>query len=194
VPTGAAAGIGVGCAVVGALLALMLSYLFFRKREARQSRRRSSRMQKSNPGFLSDKESAAVVTQRQTIDSDLDRLLPQEADDSTVRKKASTLFDQLELHVENYYRDVQVSITPAMESELSRSSSPYLSVPLVAFLDSTSRPRQLIKHSLAFHVNNLTSAAVDSTRSLLPPEIVEMVKAVNKRKPTPGTHIFLPFI
>jgi hypothetical protein len=67
-------------------------------------------------------------------------------------------------------------------------------VPLVAFLDSTSRPRQLIKHSLAFHVNNLTSAAVDSTRSLLPPEIVEMVKAVNKRKPTPGTHIFLPFI
>lgn len=189
-PTGAAAGIGVGCAVVGALFALMLSYLFFKKGEARQSRRRSSRMEKSNPGFLPDKESAVVITQGQNIDSDLDRLLPQEADDSTVRKKASTLFDQVELHVENYYRDVKVSITPAMERELSRFSSPHLSEPLVAFLNSTSRPRQLIKHSLAFHVISLTLATGESSRSLVPPEIVEMVKTVNRRKPTPGRQIF----
>jgi hypothetical protein len=151
-------------------------------------------MQNSNAAFVSDKEPAAFVSQGQTIDSDLDRLLPQEADDSTIRKKASTLFDQLELHIENYYSDVRVAITPAMESELSRFSSPHLSEPLVAFLNSTSRPRQLIKHSLAFHVISLTSAAGESTRSLLPLGIVEMARAVNKRKPTPGMHNFLPFI
>lgn len=189
-----AAGIGVGCAVVGALLAFMIGYLFFRKREKSHYRRRSSRTQRSNAGFVSDKETAtAVVAPRPTIDDDLDRLLPQEADDNTVRKKAATLFDQLELHVENYYRDVKVSITPTMESELSRFSSPHLSEPLVAFLNSTSRPRELIKHSLAFYVISLTSAAGESTRSLLPLEIVEMVRASSKRKTTPGKHNMLPF-
>lgn len=143
---------------------------------------------------MSDKEPAAIITQRETIDSELDRLLPQEADDSTVRKKTSTLFDQLELHVENYYSDVKVPITPTMESELSRFSSPHLSEPLVAFLNSTSRPRQLIKHSLAFHVINLTSVAGEGTRSLVAPDIVETVRTVNKCKPTPGRHSFLPFI
>jgi hypothetical protein len=184
----AAAGIGVGCAVGGAFLALVIGYLFFRKREKRHYRRRSSRTQRSHAGFVADKEAATTaVAQQPTVDDDLDRLLPQEADDNTVRKKAATLFDQLELHVENYYRDVKVTITPTMESELSRFSSRHLSEPLVAFLNSTSRPRELIKHSLAFYVLSLTSATGESTRSLLPPEIVEMVSTLNKRKTTPGT-------
>lgn len=132
-----------------------------------------------------------VVAALPPSSNDLDSLLPQEADDNTIRNKASTLFDQLQLHVENFYHDVKVPITPVMEAELSRYSSSYLSESLVAVLNSTSSPTTVIKHCLAYHVMNLTSATtVGLTRSLLPPEISEMVSAMNKgptRKPTPGT-------
>lgn len=196
---GAVAGAAVGGLAVGGLVALVLCFYFFRRQRTRGMTRGTSEAQKSPPAFTSDKKTLpiAVAPPQRTIDNDLDSLLPQEADDNTVRRKASTLFDQFELHVENYYQDVKVSIPPAMESELSRFSSPHLSEPLVAFLNSTSRPMTLLKHSLAFHVMSLTSATGENARSLLPQELVGMVRTVNLRKPTAGllhimSHLVLP--
>jgi hypothetical protein len=185
---GAVAGIALGCLLVGALVAFGLGYCFFRRKRTQRTTGGSSQARQSPPAFISDKERppVAVATLQRTIDNDLDSLLPQEADDNTMRTKASTLFDQFELHVENYYRDVKVSIPPAMESELSRFSSPHLSEPLVAFLNSTSRPMTLIKHSLAVHVISLTSTTGESARSLLPQELVGMARTVNLRNPTAG--------
>jgi hypothetical protein len=142
----------------------------------------------SPPGFISDKKKPPldVATSQRNIDNDLDSLLPQEADDKTVGEKVSTLFDQFQLHVENYYRDVKVSISPAAESELSRFSSPHLSEPLVAFLNSTSRPMTLIKHGLVFHVMSLTVATGESSRTLLPQELVGVARILNQRTPTAG--------
>jgi hypothetical protein len=191
VSPGAAAGIGIGCAIIGALIALAFAFFFFRNRKDHQSRRNSDRSRKSPSTYVSDKEvmmTSGVAAQRPASPNDLDNLLPQEADDNTVRKKASTLFDQFELHVENFYHDVKVPITPAMEAELSRFSSPHFPEPLVALLKSTSSPTTLIKHCMAHYVITLTSpTTVGPTRSLLPPEISEMVGAMNTRKPTRGT-------
>jgi hypothetical protein len=185
---GVVAGVAIGCFVVGALIALGLSLYFFRRQRTQRPTRVATWTQQSPPGFTSDKKMppVAVATSQRNIDNDIDSLIPQEADDNTVRGKASTLFDQFELHVENYYRDVKVSIPPTMESELSRFSSPHLSEPLVAFLNSTSRPMTLIKHSLAFHVMSLTSATGESARTLLPRELVGMVRTLNQPTPTAG--------
>jgi hypothetical protein len=150
--------------------------------------RGTSEARQSPPGFISDKKKPPldVAASQRNIDNDLDSLLPQEADDNTVRGKVSTLFDQFELHIENYYRDVRVSIPPAAESELSRFSSPHLSEPLVALLNSTSRPMTVIKHGLAFHVMSLTLATGESARTLLPQELVGVARILNQRTPTAG--------
>jgi hypothetical protein len=109
-----------------------------------------------------------------------ENFLPQQADDGTVKAKVLTIFDQVSLHVDNFYRDAEISVTPSAESQLSRFSTPFLSRPLAGFLESTPRKSRLIKHALAYHIINMTAASCEYSMKLLPLEISLMLTALGK--------------
>jgi hypothetical protein len=149
--------------------------LFFRKQSARQPRRLVAQPRKRHRSSTSNNKDPSIPAESKLT---IEAVLPQQADDNTVRRRVSSMFDSIELHVENFYREGIVPINPTTESELSRFGTPFLSKPIVAFLETTSRTRRLIKHCLAFHVISMTSTSMKNNKSLLPPEVSLMLNAI----------------
>lgn len=111
--------------------------------------------------------------------------LPQQADDMEVQRRLSTILDQIDQHVENFYSNIIVPLNSTLEADLSRFETSQLSQPLAACVANTSSPTVLIKHCLAFHIFNLTVAPGKGTQPLLPPEIAGMVSAVYNKSLSP---------
>ena len=113
--------------------------------------------------------------------------LPQQAGDAEVAAKLSTVIDQVDQHVENFYANNNVPLSASIEAELSRFETSQLPQPLAACFEVTGNPTALIKHCLAFHIFNLTIAPGEGTQPLLPPELSSMVAAVYNRSLSPST-------
>jgi hypothetical protein len=95
-------------------------------------------------------------------------ILPQAADDATVKERASMLFDQVQLHVENFYRDVHATMTGGVESELDGFQSG-----IAAMMRDSSRPTVPMKHALIAYVLRITSPeAAGEGRSIFPSSVV----------------------
>src|SRR5205085_4627683 len=78
--------------------------------------------------------------------TNLDNYLPQPADDRTIQTRTSTLFEQMELHVENYYHNLQVTISESETAALSHFNSPYLPGNLISLLSHPRSRIPTIKH------------------------------------------------
>jgi hypothetical protein len=85
-------------------------------------------------------------------------VLPQTADDHEVRERLGTLYDLVHLHVENYYRDVHVTLSASMEKDLSG----FLTPESVKLLRGSVRPTVAIKHILMGHVLGITAPEVET--------------------------------
>jgi hypothetical protein len=114
--------------------------------------------------------------------------LPQSESDSTMRISVKALFDQIELHVENFYRNAAVSISPEMQRELMKVDSSYLPDSVVGLLSQTRTPTTLIKHCLAHLIVLRISTDSDAPASFLPADFVALPRAIggtraNKDKP-----------
>ncbi|KAF2470559.1 uncharacterized protein BDR25DRAFT_342887 [Lindgomyces ingoldianus] len=193
VSKGAVAGIAIGTAIVGAAIAFLVAFLLFKRRN--RSRQHSgydahpelvslakagpdSHVQEMSQAPLPHGAAAAAVgiSKRDTDLTDLSHssdfsagVLPQAADDRTVKEKASLLFDQVQLHVENFYRDVHASITPSMESGLSRFGTGTENT--AEMLQDSSRPTVVIKHALMAYVLSITSPFGGSDTALFPRDV-----------------------
>lgn len=113
-------------------------------------------------------------------------LLPQQADDATVQSRFSTLYDQIELHAENFYKDASPMIPPAIEGALSRYDTPLLGAPLAARLEESPRTTTILKHVLSYEI---TTTVVDPTsgdgrRSLLPTPLLALLQEVQSQQPS----------
>lgn len=100
----------------------------------------------------------------------IENFLPQQADDDTVMQKILVLFDQIELHVDNFYGEYSEKLSIEQEGELSRYGSPTLTTPLAALLETSHRKTAIVKHCLGFYVLNSISSPA-SPDNLLPDEI-----------------------
>jgi hypothetical protein len=114
--------------------------------------------------------------------------LPQSESDGTIRSSVKALFDQIELHVENFYRNTAVSISPEMQRELMKVDSSYLPDSVVGLLSQTRTPTMLIKHCLAHLIISRITADSDAPASFLPVDFVALPRAMggtraNKDKP-----------
>lgn len=98
-------------------------------------------------------------------------ILPQTADDHEVRERVSTLFDQVHLHVENFYRDVNATLTVSMERDLGGFLTPESG----KLLRGSARSTVAIKHILMGYVLGITApdgnAASGSTGALFPRDV-----------------------
>lgn len=96
----------------------------------------------------------AALPSRRSMDlgDGLAGILPPPADDATIASKIATLFDQMHLHVDNFYRDVHASITASMEGDLMQFGTGLGEGGMVELLQSVSQPTTAIKHALVGYV------------------------------------------
>lgn len=202
VSKGAVAGIAIATAIVGAAIAFLVAFLLFKRRKQSPVLNKYE----SNPELVSLSKgpapyiqtmsnipppTGAVAAAKRDVDlanlsnsSDfLAGVLPQTADDTTVRQKVSMLFDQIHHHVESFYRDVHASITPSMEDDLARFGTG--GVGMAELLQSSSMPTVVIKHALVGYILSITSPETDHEATLFPTEVTG-VGAKEQFTGTPG--------
>jgi hypothetical protein len=95
-----------------------------------------------------------------------------------MRTSVKALFDQIELHVENFYRNAAVSISPEMQTELMKVDSNHLPDSVVGLLSQTRTPAMLIKHCLAHLIVSRITADNDAPASFLPADFVALPRAM----------------
>lgn len=108
--------------------------------------------------------------------------LPQSADDRTVQQKAKATLDQIELHVENFYRSSSSSAARPDNAELAAFDSPYLPAALASLLPRSKNRVNIIKHALAQCIVASISPTASPARSLLPTEYALLPHTVNSAR------------
>lgn len=161
VSTGALAGGIIGAALAAALITGLVTFWCMRKTTNRTSSRRNDRHRRL---YKDDKHAGlggAGRARRMEITPDAsmgraswEQVLPQSLDDHTIQNSVKVLFDQIQLHVENFYFNPQESIKISLEGHerLSELQTPHLPGPLVDCMKSSRSVLPVIKHCLAYQV------------------------------------------
>lgn len=96
-----------------------------------------------------------------------------------LRVQVSTLFEQIEMHVDNFYqksggRGRKRTLTPEWHEKLQRFDSPYLDDSIAGLLPSVDDARVLIKHCIAeTTVSRLDyTSRIDPNRALVPASLL----------------------
>ena len=170
ISSGAVAGIAIGSAIVGALVAFLIIYIFMkRSKQSRGGRRRHSRdidLEKSSsprPGLS------------------LEENLLERADDSQIRKLMQDLNELIDQHVENYYHlqlleNSQGSLERRLV-EFGYGADPSIQEMISILKNSKTRfagIRQLIAMIIVRNIDFKARAEV----SLLPPHIARICQSV----------------
>lgn len=180
--TGAIAGAAVGGIVAGALIAGLIGFFLLKKR-ARKDRyvSRNTYVPAASPAYGGEKGTPMVsIASAATMD-----FLPQQADDAEVSRKISTVVDQIDQHVENFYANRGAPMDANREAEISRFETSELPLPLAACFQNSGAPMTLIKHCLAYHIFNLTMSPSEHAMPLLPAEIAGVVTSMYHKSLSP---------
>lgn len=194
--TGAKAGIAVGAVAIVAIIAGFFIWKFCvgkrrnRERTAAYGQARVGAPGTSNPSSVEKGAplvGAVAPVYRDSPPPENQNLLPQQADDATVQSRFSTLYDQIELHAENFYKDASPMIPPSIEGSLSRYDTPILGAPLAARLEESPRTTTILKHVLSYEITTtvVDPTSADRRRSLLPTPLLALLQEVQSQQSTP---------
>ena len=166
---GAAAGIGIGGLVIGALLGLLVAFIFMKRSRKHSSKRRPSSI---------DTEKHLPVAP--IAFSALDETLLDRADDSQLRKSMQDLNEVIDQHVENnYHSQAFVGSRKPLEKGLAEAGYSEPSVPEIASLLINQRTRfAAIREVIARILIGSLETRCRPELSLLPPQIVGFVKSI----------------
>ena len=175
---GTVAGIVVGVALGLALITFLVTCAVMRRQRQSRNKKRSR--------LSGDRTGVALRPPRHHGPSGAspthDNYFPQSADDKTIQQKARSTLDQIELHVENFYRNSSSSAHRPDNRELALFDSPYLSASLASLLPHSRNEVNIIKHALAQSVISSLSLTADSKRSLIPTEYTLLPSAITSTK------------
>ena len=155
---------------------------------SRQKKHRSS-----GGGFASQRHSSRSHTEKALpavsvaaagVTGNWERHIDQPESDGTITRSVKGLFDHIEVHVENFYRDAQVNITPELQAALMRVDSRYLPDSVAGLLPQTQRPTMLIKHCITQSIVEHISPESEIRDSFLPTDFVALPQALNARRTT----------
>ncbi|OQV00390.1 hypothetical protein CLAIMM_05891 [Cladophialophora immunda] len=181
------AGAAVGCGIGGAVLVGLAAFLFYRRRKRKASgilpgAGSAARSGKRHPDPSPSNEDVVVVETRAW-----EKHLPQSESDQAVRNMASRTLDQIEMHVENFYRDAtNVSISHTAASEMRDLDCSHLPDSASNLIRTSRRPTSLIKHCIA----NLILSRIDFTKnsndSFLPRDMMMLQSSLKTAPENPG--------
>jgi hypothetical protein len=190
---GTIAGAAIGAAVGAAIIAAIITYFLMRSRLS--AKRRANYTDVSTPEhstFAMGKEYPSGSVVQSVEHGDWTRHLPQPTDDSSIVGTIETIYQQIELHVDNYYSNAAPSLDSSSES--ARSLLLELDTGLVkpSLSDAMVRCRykkMLIKQTLAYLI--LSNITIDNGApgALLPRDVAELQRSLlnaTKHQAKPG--------
>ena len=189
---GKLAGGIVGGAVAGAILGFLLAFFIMSSRRKKHHRRHSSTESKKHEEIaLAGPETVSAPLAHPQRAWELH--LPQPADDTKLRQGVRTLYDRLELHVENFYTDSrtpgssQATGDKIWRAALQKLGTPYLPVPLESLSQQAEAMTVVINHCLAYLVISGIDAHTESPFPFLPAEVTAVPRgAARGDKNRPG--------
>ncbi|KAK5000125.1 hypothetical protein LTR66_000950 [Elasticomyces elasticus] len=182
ISTGVLAGAIVASFVGSAVLAFVIAYLCLRSRvvgttsadKRRRSGHRSHTSRRTSeyaPAAGFNEKDAAVDTSHAW-----EKYLPSSLDDRTVGLKVKGLYDQIQLHVENFYVNTPRPIIQVIAASIKKMHTPYLEPLACSMSDSSLAPQPIIKHCLAYMITQGLSSEAAPEVCLVPRELAAVLR------------------
>jgi hypothetical protein len=187
---GALAGGIIGGVIAGAIFAFLTFFILSRRRRKHDEDHSPDESMKHNRSAPSRLETAdaPLIDPRRAWELHL----PQPADDTKLHQGVETLYNRLELHVENFYTDSpaasssQASDDNRWSAALQKLGTPYLPAPVESLLQQARATTVVIKHCLTYLVISGIDAHTDGPFSFLPEEVTAVPRGAvrgDKSKP-----------
>ncbi|KAK4908573.1 hypothetical protein LTR49_022531 [Elasticomyces elasticus] len=185
ITAGDLAGGIIGAALGAALLAAGATYYFIMRKSsngkvAGRARRRRTHRYSTRTNEDGHEKAVGIVDTHAW-----EQHLPQGEDDRTIQTTVKALFDQVQLHIENFYITAEVHIDSDLAAALSALATPHLPGPITTIMASSRSHLPIMKHCLAYLVAESMSGSREL--SLLPLSYRAVVKdstRVNEEKLT----------
>jgi len=171
VASGTVAGIGIGGAIAGALLAGLIVFFILSRRnrpQASYQQHPASDIHPSMGGYMKEEKSGATTTV-----ANVDRLLPQPTEDDAIIAGLSKIRDAIKNHVQNYYHTAPVEPKMMEEAGLVELAR-VLAIPTSGIMDLLLNPATrvpILRLYLGHLILSRCSGQPDTTLSFLPSEV-----------------------
>lgn len=182
---GTVAGIVIAVGIFLAFLAALVTFLAMRRQNTLSSRRDFRKAKQHEVGGWNSRKGREKLPL-----AVIDDYLPQPADDKTVQMETKTVFDQVELFVENFCQVRPSPETAVATGQLSTFGSPHLPQPLASLLPRARDASFLIKHALAYYITCRISPAAATEDALLPADLALVSGAQKANAGKPGQSSF----
>ncbi|KAL9597511.1 MAG: hypothetical protein Q9219_005093 [cf. Caloplaca sp. 3 TL-2023] len=185
---GAAAGIGIGCAIAGALIAAAILAFFFRRRTRRHEPSRSEVVPLN--GFA-PVEKTISTPDPSTPASLVDRNLPQPIGDQALGGELSHLRASIRDHVQNYYHTDNVlgSVDQAALGVIAAGNMPLIASSLASLLSNPATRLIAVRFCIAWVALSRIDHSCEPDRSFLPPEIAGCLVSIAGAREDPSTRM-----
>ena len=192
---GTVAGIVIGVALGLSLVTFILTFFFFLRRKNHSERLHTngkiSKSKSSAPGpeppFQSTKQIELPPLKLGSNGTAYESDLPQAADDATIKARTKTFLDQLDLHVDNFYRNRATSELGMDKAAIEAFETNDLKNPLHHLVKNSKNALPLIKRALNRSACRSISLDGPSDSSLLPTEFQVLPRTLASSSPSMGT-------
>ncbi|KAF2718547.1 hypothetical protein K431DRAFT_287568 [Polychaeton citri CBS 116435] len=185
VSTGAAAGIGVGCAIAGALIVGLIAFLLLKKQKRKGSAYPSR--PRSSDGYH-DHESkgvgiSAIPLNTSSLGSDIDAAIPPPMPEREVEGEVSKLGTLIKNHAQSYYAGGAPIMQPVLDAGLAAKqmtmllgpNAPVAAAGLVSLLSDPLSRVAATRFILAWAILRNVQFDAHAETTLLPPDLAESI-------------------
>ncbi|KAK4982640.1 hypothetical protein LTR50_007652 [Elasticomyces elasticus] len=182
ISTGVLAGAIVASFVGSAVLAFVIAYLCLRSRvvgtTSADKRRRSGHRSHSSTRTSEYASAAGFNDKDAAVDTShaWEKYLPSSLDDRTVGLKVKGLYDQIQLHVENFYVNTPRPIIQVIAASIKKMHTPYLEPLASSMSDPSLAPQPIIKHCLSYMITQALSSEAAPEVCLVPRELAAVLR------------------
>lgn len=191
--SGTVAGIAVAVGLGLALATFIATFLVMRRRRTSRRKQTVFELADTNRQNSLSEPKKMLATEAPKPSNTLEDYLPQSADDKTVENNVKTMLDQVELYVENFYRNDPGLSSVRLHTDMAVFNSPHLPNSLATLLLQSTHATFLIKHALAQCITSSISPRSRPGSSLLPDEFILVPTAAestrNSESKKPGNHL-----
>ncbi|KAL8708981.1 MAG: hypothetical protein Q9220_006189 [cf. Caloplaca sp. 1 TL-2023] len=185
ISSGAAAGIGIGCAIAGALIAAALFALLYRRKRRRRPARSDVMPLKGfspvDKGLSSpDPSSPAGV---------IERNLPQPAEDQALGGEMSKLRTAIKNHVQSYYHTNSVggAVDQVALASVAAGNMPLIASTLGNLLSNPATRIVAIRFCITWITISRIDQNCEPSLSFLPPEVASCLTSINGNRDDSNT-------
>ncbi|KAL9026952.1 MAG: hypothetical protein Q9196_004460, partial [Gyalolechia fulgens] len=185
---GAAAGIGIACAIAGALIAAaILALLFKRRRHRRPARGDAVQLD----GFASLDKTTVSSRDLPSPLGLIERSLPQPVEDQALGGELSRLRTSIKNHVQSYYHTNSVvgSVDQAALGIIAAGNMPLIASTLASLLSNPATRLTALRFCIAWVAISRIDPSCEPSRSFLPPEIAGCLVSIASAPEDPSTHM-----